>query len=556
MAGKIDSEAINLILADQTRLEEKRALYEPTWREIDRYIDPHGSGGFDKLSTPQLRQAEELFDVTAMDGLDRYTAAIAGITVPRRQRWHGLEFEDKELMKLTSVRRWCEHATDRLFTARYAPDTGFEAQIHEDIRQEGKYGTSALWIGEKLGRGLFYKTIHLSEIFIDEDYCGRIVKVHRLYRASIRNCATEFKLENLSPRIQRDFEDPKKRDVEIEILHVIRPNNSYEPGALGASGKPIESLYIEVGEKHLIRQSGFYSMPIPVSRHVTGPRDCYGRSPAMKVLATVKGLQAMARTILDAANRAVDPPLLFSEEGDITKIVTKPGGLTAGGVNEQGQPLVHPLYTGQNLPVGLEMQNNDRAVVKGAFLEEFFRLLSDPSDRMTATQVMETLQKEGVLIGPFAGRRETEKVGPMIERELEIMMRAGAIDPLPEEVKEAGGRPRVIMTNLLSRMARAEEVTGFTRTAELAVQAASAGASEALEIINWQEGLRQSADVLGARPSTIYSPEEVEARRAAREEKEAAAMGAEAAPKVAAAALDLARANEIAAGLAEGGGLG
>jgi hypothetical protein len=56
-------------------------------------------------------------------------------------------------MKLSNVQRWCEHATDRLFIARYAPDTGFETQAFEDIRQEGKYGTSPLWVGERYRRG-------------------------------------------------------------------------------------------------------------------------------------------------------------------------------------------------------------------------------------------------------------------------------------------------------------------------------------------------------------------------------------------------------------------
>jgi hypothetical protein len=551
----MDSETVELILADHQRLVEKRAPYEPVWREIDRLVDPFGAGGFDK-TTGLTRDVEALYDVTAIDGLDRYTAAIAGISVPRQQRWHGVEFGDVELMKITNVQRWCEIATDRLFIARYAPGTGFEAQIHEDIRQEGKYGTSGLWIGEKLGVGLFYKALHMSEIYIDEDYCGRVDRVDRCYTATLKNAVGEFGLENLSPKAQEDFADQKKRGTELEILHVVRPNRDYEPGYLGPKGKPVESLYIEIGEKHLIRRSGFYSMPIPVSRHITGPRDVYGRSPAMKVLATARGLNAMARTILDAANRAVDPPLLYFDDSDITKIITRPGGTTAGGVNENGKPLVVPLATGAQLPVGMELQAQERTVVGRAFLEEFFRLLSDPSDRMTATQVIETLQKEGILVGPFAGRRETEKLGPMIERELEIMMRAGAIPPFPPEVKEAGAKPKVRMTNPLSRMARAEEVSGFTRTIEVGVQALGAGLEGALDRIKVDDGMMAVAQVLGVRPSLIRSDDELAEVQQKREASKAAAMAAQVAPQVAGAAKDLAQANKIAADLGQGGGLG
>lgn len=553
----IDIDEINLILADQSRMEQMRSFYEPTWRDIDRYIDPFGAGGFDRSSTPTFnRDVEDLFDITGIDGLDRYTAAIAGISVPRNQRWHGVRFEDKELMKVANVQRWCDHATDRLFIARYAPGTGFEAQIHEDIRQEGKYGTSPLWVGEKLGHGLFYKTLHMSECFVDEDYCGRIDRVHRLYCSTLRKAAGEFGgIENLSPKSQADWRDEKKRNNEIHILHVVRPNQKFEAGYLGVKGMRFESIYIEINEKHVIRHKGFRSMPIMTSRHITGPRDVYGRSPAMKVLATVKGLQAIGRDILDATNKAVRPPLLFSDDADIRKVATKPDGLTAGGLDEQGRPLVKPLYTGAQIPVGMEFRDQERQVVGRVFLEEVFRLLSDPSDRMTATQVVETLQKEGVLIAPFAGRRETEKLGPMIERELEIMMNARAIDPLPPEVIEAGATPRIIMTNPLSKMARAQEVSGFTRTVEIAVQAAGAGATDALECINFEQGIRDTAEILGARPQVIYSQEEVAQRRADKQAREEAANATQAAPKIAAAALDLTKAGEISQNLRDGGGL-
>lgn len=544
---QMSQDDVLLILANQERMATARANHESVWRDVDRYVDPFGAGGFDKQEG-MIRDVEELFDVTGMDGGDRYTAAIAGLTIPRNQRWHGVRFDDEELMKLPVLVRWCQHATDRLFAARYAPDAGFEVQAHIDIRQEGKYGISPMWIGDRPGRGLFYKTLHMSQVFCEEDYCGRVATVHRLYELPLLEAAREFGEQYLSDKSREMLRDPKKRHERIEILHVVRPNDKYEPGFLDTRGKPIESLYIEKDQKWLMRRHGFYTHPIPVSRHVTGPSDVYGRSPAMKALATIKGLQAMGRTILEAGNKAVDPPLLMSDDADIGKLMTYPGALNVGGLDDRGQQLVKPLYTGGELPVGMELRDGEREVVKRIFLEEMFLLLSNPSDRMTATQVVEQLRKEGVLVAPFAGRRETEKLGPQIERELEILMRRGVIEPLPPEAKEAGARPRILMDNPLSKMARAEEVSGFTRTVEVAVQAASAGATEALEVINFEAGMRDLAHVLGARPTHIFSPDEVAQRRADKQAREDAMAAAQVVPDVAGAALDLARANDLSAG--------
>jgi hypothetical protein len=153
---------------------------------------------------------------------------------------------------------------------------------------------------------------------------------------TIRNAAAEFGVDNLSDKSRGDYEDPKKRNNEIEILTSIRPNRDFEPGYLGPKGKPIESVYDRARRKAC--DPARASTPCrSLSRGTSRARaTCYGRSPAMKVLATVKGLNTMARTILDAANKAVDPPLLYADDADISKVVTKPGGLTAGGVDSEG----------------------------------------------------------------------------------------------------------------------------------------------------------------------------------------------------------------------------
>jgi len=550
-----DQDWVRGILRDQARMESERSGYESTWRDIDRYIDPFGAGGFLQISLGN-RRVEDLYDVTAIEGLDRCTAAIAGLTIPRNQKYELVGFADKELMKLPAVKRWCAHATDRKYDCRYAPHAGFETQAHEDIRQECKYGTAPLWVDEKKGVGLYYKALHLSEIWCDENYYGRIDRVHRKFEQTLRQSVDQFGLENLSDRVRTLWDDPKKRDDRHEILHMIRPNSQYENGKLGPIGKPVESAYIEPAEKHIIRRGGYYSNPIPVSRHITGPRDKYGRSPAMKVLATVRGLQLMARTVLDAGNKAVNPAYLFHDDAQITQLISKPGGMNPGGIDEYGRILVRPLEQGGSLPFGLELMNAERAVVDKSFLGEFFRLMSDPSDRQTATQVIETLQKEGVLIAPYIGRRETEKAYPVAERELDILMRADQIDPLPPEVLEAGARPVFTLTNPAARMARAEEVSGFTRWAEIGVQAASAGAPEALDRVNWDTGMQDVGELLGVRPTNIRTDDEVAAIRAARQDKEAAAEVATVAPQAAGAVLDLARANDLSNQLAAGGGMG
>jgi hypothetical protein len=241
----------------------------------------------------------------------------------------------------------------------------------------------------------------------------------------------------------------------------------------------------------------------------------------------------------------VDPALAYFDDGDISKLVTKPGGLNAGLVNEDGHLLVQPIPSGGNHMLGRDIQESERAVVKSAFLEDFFRVLTDPGDRWTATQVLEMVATRSVLIAPFADRYETEKVGVLVERVLDILMRAGQIAPMPPEMTEANARPLVYMKNPLARMARAGEAAAFTRWVEIGVQAAGAGRPEALDRVNFDGGMVGVGEVLGVRPSWIVSDDELAALRAQREQKEQAAALAQVVPDAAGAALSLAKANQI-----------
>lgn len=554
MENEQDEGTVKAILRHQDKMEAVRAPWENIWREVEALVDPVAAGGFSKQSAGSRRDLD-IFDPSAIKGLKRFAAALGAVTTPRRQRWHGVGVGDKDLAKLPEVQRWNEHATDRLFAMRYAPYTGAWAQYGADRRQTGSYGTAALWVDEWKGRGFFYRALHLSEIYIDEDFQGRVDTVHRKFELSARQAEQQFGSAALPPKIIRALEQERSCDDKFQFLHVIRPNAKRETARLDWRGKPIESLYVALDEKWICQRGGYFTMPIAVSRNETSPGDIYGRSPAMDVLGTTKGLQQIARTLLRAAHKATDPALAFYDDGDISKLVTKPGGLNPGLVDQAGNLLVAAVPGGGNLPIGLDTQERERAHVASSFLEEFFRLLVDPSDRMTATQVLETVAKEGVLIEPFAGQYEAEKLSPMVDRELDIGLRTGLIDPMPEVMVEAGARPIVHMDNPLGRMARAQEASAFTRWVEIGVQAASAGRPEALDRINFDAGMRGVGEVLGVRPSWIKSDDELAAERQAREEKEAAAALGEVAPKVAGAALDLAKANEVAASLGQGGGL-
>jgi hypothetical protein len=216
-------------------------------------------------------------------------------------------------------------------------------------------------------------------------------------------------------------------------------------------------------DRLLIEEGGYRMFPYAVSRYDQFPGEVYGRGPAMMVLPTLKTLNAQKRVFLKQGHRAADPVLLTSDDG-IVDFSMVPGALNKGGMNAQGKPMVGILPTG-NIQINKEMMDEERALINDAFLVTLFQILTE-SPQMTATEVIERTNEKGILIAPTMGRQQSEYLGVIIPRELDVLSSLGLLPPMPPRLREAKGEYTVVYTSPLSRAMRSQEAAGFMRTLE------------------------------------------------------------------------------------------
>lgn len=540
-----DEELAKADLRDQERLESERAPWESAWREIDDRF-PNGAGGFNRLSPGAIR-GQRNYDSTHITALERFAAAGVAITTPEQSDYIQPKFLDEDLAKLPEVKLWCEYAGRRLYAIRHANHTGFGIAVNEDWDQLGRYGTSPMW-QEAMSTGMVYRTLHLSETWLDVDFVGRVNRVHRKFERSARQLADMFGIEALTEKMRKCLEPGGKPDEKFEVLHVVAPNTNWDTERMDFRRFPISSRYLACDGKVYLRRGGYFTMPISVSRHMTSAGEIYGRSPAFKVMPNIQGVNTMKHTTLRAAHKAVDPALLFADDYGATSLVTKPGGLNPGFVSESGRPMVARMPGGENgIPFAIEMIQDEQATVRTAFLEEFYATLTDPNSRMTTTEVLERIAKQGVLVRPFASRYATEKQHPMTQRDLDLALRAGQIDDFPEVVKEAGAWPVIDYENPLAQMARAEAVQKDLRGIEAITPLVNFD-QEVLDVVDTDQLARVTLEDIGVRRSVIRSPEDIAARRAKREETKQAAIDAELLAATGGAAKDFAQAAAISEG--------
>src|SRR5690606_37342309 len=141
----------------------------------------------------------------------------------------------------------------------------------------------------------------------------------------------------------------------------------------------------------IIEHGGFRTFPVAVGRFYTADGSAYAYSPAMDALPDINMVNDMEKTIIRGAQKAVDPPLLLSEDGVLEGFDLRSGALNYGGLDDQGRQMAQPLDTGKNLPLGIDYTNQKREAINLAFYVSLFQILVD-NHQMTATEVLQRAQ--------------------------------------------------------------------------------------------------------------------------------------------------------------------
>lgn len=537
------------VLEGYDRLKGARGTWEQHWQEVAERVWPT-MAEMTGWRTPGEKRSEKIFDSTAQRALPRFAAAMDSMLTPATQQWHGLRTGIPELDDNVAVQRWCDALRDILFRQRYAPTANFASQAFECYMSLGAFGTSALFIDEIPGVTLRYRAIALSELVIDLDHTGRVDTVYRCFQLTARQAMQIPGWADKLPRGIKSSAEARANDM-FEFVHCVKPNGDYVAGRAGPQGMRYQSRYVSREGQVLLDDSGYRSMPYAVGRYVTGPREIYGRSPAMEALADIKSLQEMEKTMLRMAHRMVDPPLILAEEGALNAFSVRPNALNYGYLREDGTPLVQPLQTGGNLPIGIEMSDQKRKAVNDSFLVTLFQILVENPRVMTATEVLQRAQEKGALLGPTMGRQQSEFLGPIIDRELDLLSAGGDLPVPPPQLMDyimGGGEILPKYTGPLARLMKAEEAAGILRTIEAILPVAQAsGDMTVLRRINADQAVKVIAEANNVPAKALRTDEELEAMDAAQQEAAQMQQLLAAAPVAGQAAERFARAEQIAA---------
>jgi hypothetical protein len=228
----------------------------------------------------------------------------------------------------------------------------------------------------------------------------------------------------------------------------------------------------------------------------------------------------------------VDPVLLAHDDGVADTFSLRPGAINAGGVSADGKLLVHALPVG-NLAVNEKMMDAEHMFIRDAFLLTLFQILVE-TPQMTATEVLERTREKGILLSPTMGRQQSEFLGPLIEREIDVLAQQGLLPPMPQFLKDAGGEYKIEYDSPLSRAQKAENAAGLFRTVSWAAEVINITQDRSmLDWVDWDEAMPEVLDINAVPERWRASLEKVQQIREQRNQQAVAQMAVDAAPAAA-----------------------
>jgi len=500
------------------RLKGDRVNWEQVWQEVNEHVLPRKAWVTRKRTIKGERVDDDLFDTTARRANQTLASGFQGNMTNPATKWFNLRLQDPSLNRINEVKIWLADSENKILDVLNS--SNFNEQIHEAYLDLGSVGTAILLEEEDASEIVNFTAIFIDEIVIDEDSRGRVKTVYRKFELSAK-AASDLWGERAGPKTKEAIKE-NKWDEKITFIHAVRERDKRDPFSDIALNMPFESIWVEFDSKTVIGEGGFIEFPYMVTRFSKVPGDFYGYSPGVVLLPDIKMINAMAKTLIKAAQKIVDPPLIMPHDGFLLPLKTIPGGLNYK-LSGNNQDKIEPLETKGNIPVGRDILNDYRLAINNGYFTDLFLLLADRKN-MTATEVQERIAEKMVMLGPVIGRLQSEMLDPIISRTFGILLRRGILLPPPEFLQG-----REIVVEYVSPLALAQRRTAVTSMSSL-LQLTSGVAEFIPNVVDKIDGdkvIDEAAEIFGVSPEVVRDASQVSEIREDRAEQEQAAQQAQ-----------------------------
>lgn len=428
----------------------QRAPYDEVWRKVAVFESERmnmfaGLPTTDNSYTALFRDPKDI-DNTVRQAISIFASGMLSGVSPPSDQWFTLRPSDvsggDDLHKWRPVASYLE-TLEKIFANDFVAKNFYTQQV-SSYKHVGMYGLQAMYVGYTPEIGTFYRDIPVDEIYVSNDYAGRVNTVFRDMLITVQQAIELFGKENLSPTIQemtrrKDFNPNSK----MRVIHAVYKKSPGFENIIGGNKLPFVSFYFEPGEEHLISESGFESLPYIVTRAYSDGRSPYSISPGTVALADVLMINEMKTLMLQAGQLSVAPPMLMPDRGLVGRLNYRPSAINTYRKDSMtGVEDFKPLQLAGEFKLAMELMQSAQKDINNAFFVDLFMMIHNRvtggKGTPTATEIQQLATEKSFLLAPILINQQQENFNRLFERTFELMKRQpGKLPPMPEELRDA-----------------------------------------------------------------------------------------------------------------------
>lgn len=494
------------VLEQNDFLRGQNANYRSFCQDIADFCLPRKAWQTSIRSKGERTKFNFLYDSTAIRGLRTTTSGFHTHLTNPTGRWFMLESQDRRHMQRRDVQTYFKQVEDVIFTT--LATSNFYNTIQEFYTEFIAFGTSTFLIQPDDAELVRFNQIPVSQIARVTDGHDRVVGIYREFKLTARQA---FRLwgTDAGQSVLKALE--KRPHEEFDFVHFVGERAIRQAGKMDQANMPFQSVWVAKKDKSLIAKGGFQEMPYISEVFYRDSYDPNGFSPTMDVLAEIKLVNAMMRTIIRGGMKQADPPLVLPNAGFILPLNLNPAALNYREAKGTAKDDLQALPVGQGrIDISVELLQMVQSKIEEGMFVPLFRALDQITKQMTIPEVQRRIAENMGLLGPVVGRVNNGVLEPTIIRVFNIL-RDQLMLPEPPEILR-GTRFIPVYLSPLARAQRQSEITEI-QSFLAEVQAVAAIAPQAIHNVDEDKVIQVLSRIRGITPEIMRSDEDIERMR-------------------------------------------
>jgi len=382
---------------------------------------------------PGQKKNTDIFDNTAITGLQTFANRMQKAVVPAWQQWDKLvpgsaipeeqyealvEFEGQQMTVVEAL----ERITDTVF--EYIHRSNFSSRIYEAFIDFGISTGTITCEYDVTNDELIFNAVPLSQLYLSPGPNGKISDHWREHSVEGENILAMWPEADLDEETSKKIKEKPQEKHQI-IEGCIYAENEYHYVVLMAKKKRI-----------IFTQNNGETSPFISFRGMVVPGEVYGRGPVMQVLTDIKTLNVVKEFELTAAALAASGAWTGRNDGVFNPYTVQvaPGVVIPVGSNDSTNPTLAALPMNFDFNVNHIVAEELRQSINKALFADPLGQLDDPTKTATEMQIRYQMHLEDA--AAFFARLQTELVEQLTTRVVYLLQREGIIPPMRVDGKD------------------------------------------------------------------------------------------------------------------------